>query len=181
MLTTLISSLLLAKSNVVSGTVTFNNRPVADAVVWLDGSPKSKPIKAAIVQKGKKFTPRILVVTSGSTVEFPNRDDIFHNVFAEYRAKKFDLGMYKQGETRSVIFDKTGVVSVLCNVHSNMSAYVVVVDTPFYVKTDKSGRYSIPNVTSGSYTVHAWHESGATYKSTTNIQGTVALNFGLAR
>jgi hypothetical protein len=102
-----------------------------------------------------------LVVPAGSTVGFPNRDDIFHNVFAEYNAKKFDLGMYPKGQTRSVVFDKSGIVSVLCNVHSSMSAYVVVVDSGHYGKTDGHGSLTLTGVPTGNYEVQAWHESGA--------------------
>lgn len=166
MITPLIFALATPKLTTVSGVISLNGKPVKDAVVWLSGSGKSKPLNAEIVQKGKKFLPRILVVTSDSTVTFPNRDDIFHNVFAEYRAKKFDLGMYPKGQTRTVKFDKTGVVSVLCNIHSNMSAYIVVVDTPFFAKSDDLGRFQISNMPDSKLNIEAWHESGGTFKGT---------------
>ena len=166
----MIASIILAfatpKLATVSGVITLNGKPVRDAVIWLSGSVKSKPLTAEVVQKGKTFLPHILVVTSGSSVSFPNRDDIFHNVFAEYRAKKFDLGMYPKGQTKTVTFDKTGVVSVLCNVHSNMSAYVVVVDTPFFAKSDVAGKFQISYVPDGNMSFDAWHESGASSKGT---------------
>jgi plastocyanin len=177
MIASLIFALATPKLSTVTGVMTLNGKPVKDAVIWMSGSGKSKPLNAEIVQKGKKFLPHILVVTSGSTVTFPNRDDIFHNVFAEYRAKKFDLGMYPKGQTRTVTFDKTGVVSVLCNVHSNMSAYIVVVDTPFFAKSDDLGRFQIPNVPDSKLTIDAWHESGATYKGTWS-GGPIQINLG---
>ena len=163
----MITSLLLAAlATDVSGIVTLNGKPVRDAVVWLESASGSKPGNAEIVQKDKQFLPHILVVTSGSRVTFPNRDDLFHNVFAEYRAKKFDLGMYPKGQTRDVVFDKTGVVSILCNVHSNMSAYVVVVDTPHFAKTDAKGAFTIKSLGGTSAKFEAWHETGATAKGT---------------
>ncbi len=161
-------TLLLALATDVTGVITLNGKPVKDAVVWFASESGSKPGKAEIVQKGKQFLPHVLVVTSGSRVSFPNRDDLFHNVFAEYRAKKFDLGMYPKGQTRDVVFDKTGVVSVLCNVHSNMSAYVVVVDTPYFAKTDAKGAFTVKGLTGASAKFEAWHETGATFTGNWN-------------
>ena len=87
------------------------------------------------------FLPHVSVVTAGTLVHFPNDDTVFHNVFAYFQAKKFDLGMYPRGATKSVTFDKPGLVVLLCNVHSDMSAYIMVVDTPYYAVTDKRGQY----------------------------------------
>ncbi|MBS1728214.1 MAG: methylamine utilization protein [Armatimonadetes bacterium] len=181
MMTSLLPLIVLGQASTVSGTLTLRGKPVGDAVVWLSGSVASKPMTAKIEQKGKAFIPHVLVVTSDSTVSFPNRDDIFHNVFAEYRAKKFDLGMYPKGQTREVTFDKTGVVSVLCNIHSNMSAYVIVVGTPFFAKTDRNGHFSIADVPKGTYKVEGWHESGATYQGSLNVAGPANLSFNLGR
>lgn len=146
----------------VTGTVTDHGKPVTDAVVYLEGDVRPKPIKASVIQKDKTFIPHVLVVPVGSRVDFPNQDNIFHNVFAEYNAKKFDLGMYPKGQTRAPKdpFDKPGIVAVLCNVHSNMSAFILVVDTPFYAKSDAKGNFSISGVPEGSYDMKAWHESG---------------------
>jgi plastocyanin len=150
----------LAPAVTVSGTVTAGGKPLKDAVVWLEGGAEPKGINASVEQKGKRFNPHVLVVPVGSTVDFPNRDDLFHNVFAEYNAKKFDLGMYPKGQTRKVTFDKPGMVSVLCNVHSNMSAFVMVVDSAYYAKTDSKGKFAIDRVPAGSYELEGWHESG---------------------
>lgn len=132
-----------------------------EAVVWLEGSPAAAPLAHAVVdQRDKTFVPHVSVVTLGTTVEFPNSDTVLHNVFAYYNAKKFDLGVYPRGATKRITFDKTGYVALLCNVHSEMSAYIVVVNTPFYAVTDREGRFVIRNVPPGAYTLHVWHESG---------------------
>lgn len=148
--------------NDVSGHITLANGKNAKWVaVWLQGSAKGVPLKKAqIDQRDKTFLPHVLVVTTGTKVEFPNNDVVFHNVFAYFEAKRFDLGMYPRGSSRSEIFPKPGIVSVLCNVHPQMSAYVVVVDTPYFATTTPNGDFSINHVPPGNYQLHAWHESG---------------------
>ena len=143
-----------------SGVVTDGRTTVSDAVVWLVGGEASRPGNFTISQKNKRFIPHVLAVPKGSTVNFPNDDSIFHNVFAEYNARKFDLGMYPKGTSKSVTFDKVGTVSILCNVHCEMSAYVVIVDTPYFATTDSRGKFEIKNVPAGTYTMHVWHETG---------------------
>jgi len=149
-----------ANADGVTGKATLTRGAAREAVVYLEGGPPASPLAHAMVdQREKMFEPH--VVTRGTTVRFPNDDTIFHNVFAYFKAKKFDLGMYARGATKSITFDKTGLVVLLCNVHSDMSAYIMVVDTPFYAVTDAQGRFRMPNVPPGAYTLHAWHESGA--------------------
>jgi plastocyanin len=132
------------------------------AAIWLQGGSHAAPLRrASIDQRDKTFLPHVLVVTAGTTVQFPNNDTVFHNVFAYFEAKRFDLGMYPRGATRSVTFNKPGVVSVLCNVHPQMSAYIVIVDTPYYAVAASNGDFHIKGVPPGAYTLHAWHESGA--------------------
>lgn len=152
-----------AYSAEVSGQTMLAARGAASgAVVSLEGSMKSTPMTHVIVdQRDKTFTPHVSVVTVGSTMQFPNNDTVFHNVFACFKAKKFDLGMYPHGASKTVTFDKPGIVSLLCNIHSDMSAYVVVVDTPYFAVTDRQGRFQLHSVPPGNYTLHAWHESGA--------------------
>jgi plastocyanin len=149
----------------------------------LEGEKKAAPMAKAVVdQRDKMFQPHVSVVTRGTTVQFPNNDTVFHNVFAYFNAKKFDLGMYPRGATKRVTFDKPGLVALLCNVHSEMSAYIVVVDTPYYAITDKQGHFRIQNVAPGSYTLHAWHESGATLTQTVTVKAEdSALKLTLAR
>ena len=134
----------------------------AGAVVWLDAPGlHAAPLKGAVMdQQNKRFIPHILVVTPGTRISFPNNDTVFHNVFAFFEAKRFDLGMYPRGATRTQIFDKAGVVSVLCNVHSQMSAFIVIIDSPYRARADDKGNFSLPKVPPGTYTAHVWHESG---------------------
>src|SRR5690348_4036034 len=138
------------------------NREAREAVVYLEGGPKAAPMQKAVVdQRNKMFIPHVSVVTVGTKVQFPNDDTVFHNVFAYFHAKKFDLGMYPQGATKYQVFDRPGLVALLCNVHSDMSAYIMVVDTPYYAVTDRQGRFTLRGVPPGTYTLKAWQESGA--------------------
>lgn len=119
------------------------------------GIPGQNP---SIQQEGETFIPHVLPIVRGTTVDFPNRDPIFHNVFSLSGAKSFDLGRYPQGSSRSVTFDQSGVVPVFCHLHSNMSAIILVLDNPFFAVPDSEGRYRIENVPPGSYTLVGWHE-----------------------
>lgn len=137
--------------------------PAKEAVVYLEGGKKADPLKNAVVdQRSKMFIPHVSVVTVGTTVRFPNDDTVFHSVFAYYEAKKFDLGVYPRGVSKYETFDKPGVVALLCNIHSEMSAYIMVVDTPYYAVTDSGGRYTIKDVPPGHYTLHGWCETRQT-------------------
>jgi plastocyanin len=124
----------------------------------LDGPmPQLKPARKVVLQKDKSFVPRVLAVAAGSSVVFRNADDINHNVFS--LAPHFDTGLYGKGGEKSETFDKAGVVQLLCNIHSSMLGYVVVVDTPYYAQADGSGAFSIKGVAPGEYEVTAWHEN----------------------
>src|SRR6202521_2100368 len=112
-----------------------------------------------LVQRNKSFEPHVLVVPVGSSVEFPNRDPFFHNVFSLFEGKRFDLGLYEAGSTRGVHFDKPGISYIFCNIHPEMSAVVVALDTPYYGISDSRGQVVIANVPSGKYTLRIWHES----------------------
>ncbi|SRR5581483_5210888 len=155
-------SIAILSSSLVDGNVTLSKgKPAANAVVYLEGDQKSKPLAHAVVdQRDRKFIPHISVVTVGTTISFPNNDTVFHNVFAEFEAKRFDLGMYPRGTSKTVRFDRPGLVAILCNVHSEMSAYVMVVDTPYYAIADAKGKFSIAGVLPGRYILRVWHESG---------------------
>lgn len=153
--------------------VSAKGKPIQNAVVWLEGSPKSRPMSKAIIdQRDRKFVPHVSVVTVGTTISFPNNDYYYHNVFAEFDAKKFDLGMYPRGSSKEQKFSKPGLVALLCSVHSEMSAYVMVVDTPYYAVTNSKGEFSIPSIEAGSYDLKAWHESG----KSTSLKLTVATS-----
>jgi len=139
----------------------------SEVVVWLipldqpgPQPPSSVPPakKLQLVQKNKSFQPHLLVVRKGSMVEFPNRDPFFHNVFSLFDGKRFDLGLYEAGATNSVRFDREGVSFLFCNIHPEMSAVVVAVDTPYYGVSDKAGNVTLENVPDGKYDLHAWYE-----------------------
>lgn len=136
-------------------------RPAANAVVYLEGGVRPHPIQnARIDQRDRTFIPHVSVVTAGTRVAFPNHDTIYHNVFADYDAKRFDLGMYPRGVTKYVTFPKPGLVVMMCSVHPEMGAYIMVVDTPYFAVTDSHGNFSIHGVQPGQYTARVWHESG---------------------
>jgi hemoglobin len=124
------------------------------------GGAKRVAKTRVIEQRNKEFAPHVMAVPVGSTVSFPNYDTIFHNVFSLSKTKAFDLGMYKTGEARDVKFDKPGIVRLGCNLHANMSAYVIVVDAPHYIVVDQDGAYSFKALTPGKYKVVAWDEHG---------------------
>jgi hypothetical protein len=113
---------------------------------------------AKIVQRGEQFVPPVTVVTSGSTVEFPNDDPYFHNVFSLSRVATFDLGRYPSGASRSYTFDRPGIVKVFCHIHAQMSALVVVLDHPWFNVPTETGAFALPPVPAGEYTLVAWHE-----------------------
>lgn len=168
----------VAASVDITGEVQLSNKKMASqAVVILEGTQKAKPVpKAMMDQKDKTFVPHVLIVTTGTTVEFPNNDVVFHNVFAYYDAKRFDLGMYPRGKSKQVTFDKPGVVAILCSVHSEMSAYIYVTDSPFYALTDRRGSFRIKDVPPGDYLLRAWHESGSTYVQRISVRAGTSPN-----
>ena len=129
-------------------------------VVYLrDAQPQAvKPMRVAIHQINESFTPRVVAVTVGSDVEFPNDDPIYHNVFSLSRAKNFNLGRYPKGDSRRVHFDRPGVVKVFCEIHSHMSATVMVFDHPWFAVPDEDGRFELPAVPAGDRQVTAGHE-----------------------
>jgi plastocyanin len=125
-----------------------------------DGSmPKAAALKKVVLQHGKQFVPRVLAVPAGSSVIFRNDDPINHNVFS--LSPRFDTGLYGAGGEKEEVFDKPGVVQLLCNIHSSMVGYVVVVDTPYFAQADAAGAFSIKGVPPGEYEVEAWHENAS--------------------
>jgi len=134
---------------------------LGDAVVWVEGPRvKPQPSGAVITMKGKAFTPRVSVVPVGGTVEFPNQDPIFHNVFSVSGENRFDLDLYKKPKSGAWTFRTPGLVRVFCNIHPQMSAYVLVRDNPFWARVGADGRFAIDGVPAGTWTVKAWHERG---------------------
>jgi plastocyanin len=140
---------------------------LSNVVVWLTplgGSttvpPTSETAKLppVVTQHNKTFEPHVLVVEVGTVVQFPNKDPFFHNIFSLFDDKRFDLGLYEAGATRSVRFDRPGISYLFCNIHAEMSAVVVAVETPYYATSNSSGNISIHDVPDGRYQLHVWYE-----------------------
>ena len=122
------------------------------------GAARPEPRAAEIATQEKRFLPRVLVIPTRSSVAFPNHDPIFHNVFSVSPGNRFDLGRYREGEIRSTRFDRPGLVRVYCNVHQQMVAYVMVVETPFHAIADVEGRFRLEGIPAGRGTIVVWHE-----------------------
>lgn len=154
-----------------------------NVVVYLrNARPQSvTPIRAAIRQRDETFMPRVVAVTVGSEVEFPNDDPIYHNVFSLSRAKNFNLGRYPRGDTRRVRFDRPGVVKVFCEIHSHMSATVMVFDHPWFIVPDEAGRFELPALPTGDQQITAWHERLGDTTANVRVESgrTIETNFVL--
>jgi plastocyanin len=155
------------------------------AVVYLETAPATalearEPIRGRMDQRNETFLPHVLAVDAGTLVDFPNSDSTYHNVFSLSKAKRFDLGRYARGKSKSVRFDRPGVVRVFCDIHSHMSAFVLVFSHRFYATTDDDGRYRIEPIPPGTYTVAAWYEGAPRDSRTITIPaqgGAVDLDF----
>lgn len=174
----LLAALLLFAAQDVEGTVLIPDKPApktpkkypggksgehlrGPAVVFLDGvKGEFKPPTAnpKIEQKDRQFSPLALPVLVGTTVEFPNRDDEYHNVFSRSTPKELDLGRYAKDESKNVTFDKPGLVRLRCEVHSHMHAVIVVLENPYFAVTDEKGNFAIRGVPEGKYKIYAFHE-----------------------
>jgi plastocyanin len=131
-----------------------------DAVVFLEGNASSttkSDIKAEIEQKGKQFNPLVTVVQTGTSVNFPNHDKVRHHVYSFSPAKKFELKLYSGVPASPVLFDKPGTVVLGCNIHDNMLAFMYVVDTAYFAKTDNNGIAKLSNIPEGKYQLKIWH------------------------
>jgi plastocyanin len=133
------------------------------SVVYLEAAPQAAfeappPGRAVLDQKNEAFVPYVVAVTVGSTVDFPNLDRTYHNVFSLSKARRFDLGRYPRGQSRSVRFDQPGVVRVFCEIHSHMSAFILVFSHRYFATTDAEGRYRIEGVPPGAYALAVWND-----------------------
>lgn len=146
-----------------------NYAELRDFVVYIEGAVGDRPVvppsnhltiatRRSVSQKGAVFEPHVLPVVAGTTVEWPNNDEIYHNVFSMSAAKPFDLDLYQAPTVKCVTFDKPGRVDVFCSIHSRMNCIVLVLDNPYFARADSSGRYGISNVPPGVYQLKAWHE-----------------------
>jgi hypothetical protein len=133
------------------------------AVIWLTparpgGAPLVTPGSFTLLQKNKMFSPHLLVVPVGSIVEFPNADPFFHNVFSLFDGRRFDLGLYEAGSKRSVVFSREGTSYIFCNIHSEMSAVVIALSTPYISVANTQGVFHIKDAPAGDYDLHVWVE-----------------------
>ncbi len=153
----------LGSAGTITGQVQANDTKLvkSDFVVMvddLDGPFPSPDATATIDQRGLRFVPHVLVVRAGTTVNFPNSDPLAHNVFSISPAKRFNLGLYGRGTVRHIKFDQPGVVQLLCNVHQEMSAFIVVVKNPYYARPAADGSFRIAGVPAGKHRLRCWQE-----------------------
>lgn len=152
----------------VSGRVAIQEKPgettydIGNTVVYLTAADgrvlRAPPVKVPIAMNGKEFRPHVRIVTPGSAVEYPNQDPFSHNIFSTAPGAAFDLGTYPNGISKSATFRKTGAFPIYCNIHSRMTAYVVVVPTPYFTQAGADGRWSLDHIPAGKYELHVWHE-----------------------
>jgi plastocyanin len=153
------------------------------AVLWLKplaGDPTLEVPRNGhytLLQKNRTFTPHLLVVPTGSVVYFPNADPFYHNVFSLFNGKRFDLGLYEAGTTREEVFSREGISYIFCNIHPEMSAVIVAVNTPFYAVADAGGGFRIRDVLPGEYEMHLWIE-GLTEQSLARFTRRVEIASG---
>ena len=171
---------LLWSAPALAGTLTGkvvlvqDGKPRADAsnaVVWIEGLPRSGgDARLQMKSSSKRFEPHILAVPKNSTVEFPNADPIYHNVFSVSGGNRFDLGLYRSGASKSKKFDEAGLVRIYCNIHPQMIGFVLVVDSGYMAVTGPDGSFRFEGVPAGTHVVKAWHEDGAEVSQTVAVR-----------
>jgi plastocyanin len=181
--------LLLAAATATAGTLRGRVEVVekggkashpADAVVWVEGPKVSPPpSRTMIVMKGKAFAPRVVIVPVGGDVEFPNQDPVLHNVFSVSGENRFDLELYKRPKSASWTFRHPGLVRVYCNIHPQMSAFVLVRDNPFWARPGGDGRFEIAEVPAGEWVLKAWHERSGESSQPLTVAGEGVLEVAL--
>jgi len=145
----------------IEGPASDSGTELTNVVVFLQDAPKPPSLpatRARIVQENETFVPRVVAITRGSTVDFPNADPFFHDVFSLSRSGSFDLGSYPRGQTKSQQFRRAGLIKVYCHIHSHMNASIMVFDHPFFTIPRGDGTFTIDDVPPGTYKVSAWHE-----------------------
>ena len=182
----ILSNILLIKLFIYSAFVMAGNlniqvnddqgKPLKDAVVYIESNDlkdTNKKLQQDIVQKGKQFNPLVTVIQSGTSINFPNQDKVRHHVYSFSPAKKFELKLYSGVPAAPVLFDQAGTVVLGCNIHDRMLAYVYIVDTPLFAKSNQDGLATLTNVPNGSLTINVWHyalrEEGVPVKQKVNL------------
>ena len=153
------------RAHVVRDPIPMVRGGVVDAVISIERIPAAAESSLArrsrrapqLAQQGQAFVPRVLAVAAGATVEFPNLDPIFHNVFSVSPVKRFDLGKYPRGQSRRVTFGKPGLVQVYCDIHANMAAYILVLPNHAFARPDPTGTFALPDLPRGTYALKVWH------------------------
>jgi plastocyanin len=157
------------------------------SVVYLESAPAAafadvEPQHATMDQRNEAFIPHVLAITVGTTVDFPNSDNTYHNVFSISKTKSFDLGHYAAGRSKAIRFDRPGIVRVFCEIHSHMSAFILVFNHRYFAVTALDGRYQIGRVPAGRYTLNAWNEGAVRESRQITVPedgGTVEADFTL--
>jgi plastocyanin len=149
----------MAPAEPLTGVVRVDGKPRKDVVIWIEGlasaAPPAPPI-AVLDQRNLEFVPHVLAVRVGTQVRMPNSDRVFHNVFSFHDGKRFDLGLYPVGTSKTLTFDKPGLSRIFCNIHPAMAAYLLVVDSAYVAVTDAHGRFTIEGVPAGSHAYRLW-------------------------
>ena len=177
---------IIAQAGTLTGRVTGGR---GAAVVYLDaiaGKTFAAPAKHLVMdQKSLLFQPHVVVIQTGATLDFLNSDNVAHNIFwpsiSGDKKQSHNMGTWPKGEIRSFKFDTPGIVPLLCNVHPEMSGFVVVVPTPYYAEVDASGAYKIDNVPDGTYTVTAWREGTKAQSKSVTLSGTATTDFAMSK
>ena len=165
-------------------TPTTPGSELANVVVFVKNAPKPAaltPMRATILQQNETFLPRVVAITTGSRVDFPNGDPFFHDVFSLSRSGPFDLGSYPKGKSKSEQFRHAGLIKVYCHLHSHMTASIMVFDHPYFAIPAGDGAFAIDDVPAGAFTVSAWHEriGESTQDVTIDAGRTSTLHFAL--
>jgi len=147
--------------------------PGAGTVVWISDAAAARQAatlaRPKIASKNKRFNPHVAVVPAGGTVDFPNLDGIYHNVFSLSEKSRFDLGLYRKGASRTMTFEKPGVVRIYCNIHPQMAAVLVVIDGGIWAQAGDDGTAVLANVPAGKTTIHAWDEKGGEFAAVVDV------------
>jgi plastocyanin len=171
------------------GMASAHEPPDRRSVVYLDPAPRAafdsrEEPRVRMDQRNEMFVPHVLAIVAGTTVDFPNSDHTYHNVFSLSKTRSFDLGRYAVGRSKSIRFDRPGIVRVFCDIHSHMSAFILVFAHRHFSIVDEEGRYRLDSVPPGTYTVVAWNESAPLESHRVVVPdggGDIEVNFSLGR